>query len=243
VLALCASYVRAEELAHDLFAKYPFSHLMGGSLIQDGRAVSYTSGGFEVTEDHIVNRLSVDVQMHGIWLGFLFDELKRRGLDAAALAAYLSEKPFFTPAAMPAITEALANYFDGRYYSTVAVLLTQLESVLRNVNRKLGLPTLRSLDSGERRVIYLSEALDNLKAAFDAVSPDIYHYFSLILLDKRGPGLRDTTAHGLLEFGEANRYQANLLLHLLLILATFEYRATDGDVPTRMTSQRDTTPA
>lgn len=223
------SLERAEKLAKELLEKYPISQMFGSHSLQDGRVVAITPGGHELTENHILSRLSEDIQMHGMWLGFLFDELKKRGLDAPTLAAFLSQRDFFPDETMSAIGEALANYFDGRYYSTVTVLLTQLEQLFRLANRKLGMPTLRSLDNGEQRVIYLNEALANLKSVLDGFSPDAYQYFSLVLLDKRGLGLRDTTAHGLLEFSSANKNQANLLLQILLILATFKYEKRGGD--------------
>lgn len=222
------SLARAEKLAKEMLEKYPISQMFASQSMQDGRVVAITAGGTELTENHILARLSEDIQMHGLWLGFLFDELKRRGLDAPTLAAFLSQRDFFPDETMPAVAEALANYFDGRYYSAVAVLLTQLEQMFRLANRKLGMPTLRSLDSGEQRVIYLNEALANLKDALDGFSPDVYQYISLVLLDKRGLGLRDTTAHGLLEFSGANKNQANLLLQILLILAAFQYEKKDG---------------
>ncbi|MFA5015493.1 MAG: helix-turn-helix domain-containing protein [Actinomycetota bacterium] len=223
------SMQHAEKLAKELLEKYPVSQMFGRSSLQDGRVVAITSGGSELTEDHILSRLNEDIQMHGMWLGFLFDELKKRGLDAPSLAAFLSQRDLFPNEVMPAISEALANYFEGRYYSAVTVLLTQLEQLLRLANRKLGLPTLRSLDNGEQRVIYLNEALSNLKDVFDGLSPDAYQYFSLVLLDKRGLGLRDTTAHGLLEFNSSNKNQANILVQLLLILAVFQYEQKDSD--------------
>lgn len=224
------SVERAEKLAKEMLDKYPISQMFASHSMQDGRVVAITPGGTELTENHILSRLNEDIRMHGMWLGFLFDELKRRGLDAPALAAFLSQRDFFPDEAMAAISEALANYFDGKYYSAVTVLLTQLEQLSRLANRKLGLPTLRSLDNGEQRVIYLGEALANLKDIFDSFSMDAYPYFSQVLLDKRGLGLRDTTAHGLLEFNaNANKNQANLLLQLLLILAIFQYEQKKGN--------------
>ena len=223
------SHERAEKLAKELLEKYPISQMFGSHSLQDGRVVAITPGGHELTENHILSRLNEDIQLHGMWLGFLFDELKKRGLDAPTFAAFLSQRDFFPEEVMPAVGEAIANYFDGRYYSTVTVLLTQFEQIFRLANRKLGLPTLRSLDNGEQRVIYLNEALANLKSVLDGFSPDAYQYFSLVLLDKRGLGLRDTTAHGLLEFSGTNKHQANLLLQMLLILAIFQYEKRGGD--------------
>jgi excisionase family DNA binding protein len=224
------SLERAEKLAKEMLEKYPISQMFGTQSVQDGRVVAIRPGGTELTEDHILSRLSEDIQMHGMWLGFLFDELKKRGLDAPTLAAFLSQRDFFPADTMPAIAEALGCYFDGKYYSAVTVLLTQIEQLFRLANRKLGRPTLRSLDNGEQRVIYLNEALGNLKDILDGFSTDAYQYFSMVLLDKRGLGLRDTTAHGLLDFSSnANKNQANLLLQLLLILAIFQYEEKKGD--------------
>jgi excisionase family DNA binding protein len=211
----------AKESAQELLKEFPMSHMFAKSSLQDGRVVAITPGGIELTENHILDRFAQEISLHGIFLGFLFDELKNRGLDAKKLSAFLSQRDFFKNDSLPAVSEALELYFKGKYFSTVTVLLPQLEQVLRLANRKLGLPTLRSLDTGEQRVIYLQEALANLESIF---TPDQYQYFCLVLWDKRGPALRDSSAHGLLNYGGANKSQANLLLQLLLILAAFEYR-------------------
>ena len=215
------SLERAKESAQEMLTMFPISQILAHSSLQDGRVVAITPGGLELSENHILKRLAEEISMHGIFLGFLFDELKRRGLDAKKLTAFLSQKDFFKNDTLPAISEALGLYFDGKYFSAVTVLLPQLEQVLRLANRKLGIPSLRSLDNGEQRVIYLQEALANLEGIFTS---DQYHYFCLALWDKRGPALRDSSAHGLLSYSGANKNQANLLLQLLLILAAFEFR-------------------
>ncbi len=212
----------AKESAQELLKEFPMSHMFAKSSLQDGRVVAITPGGIELSENHILDRFAQEISLHGIFLGFLFDELKNRGLDAKKLSAFLSQRDFFKNDTLPAVSEALELYFDGKYFSTVTVLLPQLEQVLRLVNRKLGLPTLRSLDNGEQRVIYLQEALANLESIF---TPDQYQYLCLVLWDRRGPALRDSLAHGLLKYGGSNKSQANLLLQLLLILAAFEYRS------------------
>jgi len=220
------SLERAKESAQESLKMFPMSHMFARSSLQDGRVVAITPGGIELTENHILDRLAQEISLHGIFLGFLFDELKSRGLDAKKLSAFLSQRDFFKNDTLPAVSEALELYFEGKYFSTVTVLLPQLEQVLRLANRKLGLPTLRSLDNGKQQVIYLQEALANLEGIF---TPDQYQYFCLVLWDKRGPALRDSSAHGLLNYGGANKSQANLLLQLLLILAAFEYREKNQD--------------
>lgn len=217
----------AKESAQKLLKEFPVSHMIAKSSLQDGRVVAITPGGIELTENHILDRFAQEISLHGIFLGFLFDELNNRGLDAKKFSAFLSQRDFFKNDALPAISEALELYFEGKYFSTVTVLLPQLEQVLRLANRKLGLPTLRSLDTGEQRVIYLQEALANLESIF---SSDQYQYFCLVLWDRRGPALRDSSAHGLLKYSGSNKSQANLLLQLLLILAAFEYREKNNEV-------------
>jgi excisionase family DNA binding protein len=215
------SLERAKESAQGLLKQSPLSQIFGHSSLQDGRVVAIIPGGIDLTENHILNRFAQEISLQGIFLGFLFDELNGRGLDAKKLAAYLSSRDFFKNDTLLAVSEALELYFEGKYFSSVTVLLPQIEQVLRLANRKLGLPTLRSLDNGEQRVIYLQEALANLESSF---TPDQYQYFCLVLWDKRGSALRDSSAHGLLSYSGANKSQANLLLQLLLILATFGYK-------------------
>jgi len=215
------SLERAKKSAQELLKQFPLSQVLGHSFLQDGRIVAITPGGIGLNENHILNNFAQEISFHGIFLGFLFNELKNRSLDAKKLAAYLSERDFFKNDTLPAVSEALELYFEEKYFSTVTVLLPQIEQLLRLANRKLGFPTLRSLDNGEQRVIYLQEALANLESIFN---PDLYQYFCLVLWDRRGPALRDSSAYGLLSYGGNNKSQANLLLQLLLILATFEYK-------------------
>lgn len=220
--SMIPSLEKARERAKEYLAQFPVSSMLARTTLQDGRVVALTPGGFELTESHIVHRFAEEISFHGIFLGFLFDELKSRGLDAKQLVAYLSQRDLFKNDTLPAVSEAIELYFDGKYFSAVTVLLPQIEQLLRLANRKLGFPTLRSLDTGEQRVVYLQEALANLENIF---TPDQYLYFCLVLWDKRGLALRDSSAHGLLSYSNANRIQADLLLQLVLILAPFEYRS------------------
>jgi len=135
------SLERAKESAQESLKMFPMSHMFARSSLQDGRVVAITPGGIELTENHILDRLAQEISLHGIFLGFLFDELKSRGLDAKKLSAFLSQRDFFKNDTLPAVSEALELYFEGKYFSTVTVLLPQLEQVLRLSNGKLGLPT------------------------------------------------------------------------------------------------------
>lgn len=209
IAVLIPQVAEAEQLAAKLMKDYPLAHLFPVQHLQDGRVITTTSGGVDLTEDHTLAQYERYIQAHSIELGYLFDELIRRGLGAATLSSYFSQRDFFTTQVMPAVSEALAHFFEGRHYSAVIVLLPQIERMLRDTNDRLGLPTLRAVEGGEQRVIYLREALDALRPIFDANLPDAHTYFSMILVDKRGHGLRDTAAHGLLEYnGGANKLQA-----------------------------------
>lgn len=214
---------KAKEQTKDLIKKYPMQYLMGRNTLQDGRVIRVSPNGLVVTEDHILDRLGENIEFSSVFLGFLFDEMKARGLTAQTLSGYLAQKDFFNNKTINPLSEGIQSYFDGKYYAALGILITQLEQLLRLVNRNLGLPTMRVEADGRQCVIHFKEILQNLEPI---MTSDMYQYFCLILWDKRGPALRDSFAHGLLEHNSNNKRQAEMLLHLLLILAQFEYKNT-----------------
>lgn len=213
------SFKGAEELTAKIAKDYPLQHILGKSLIQQGRKIHQSSGGYEITEDHIVEQYSRNMRTYVIFSKFLFDELKRRGVTGAKIADYLRDKEVFQYDNFGAIEEGLQNYDEGKYYSALAVLLPQIEEALRNLLRKAHLPTLTLGRSGDQVVIGMRDILESplLKSA---MPEDLYWYLRLLLWDKRGPALRDNICHGLLSY-KSGEYECYYVLHILLILAGF----------------------
>jgi len=215
---LIPNYKSAEELTKKMAVKAPLQHLISKSTIQDGRKIYVSKGGLEVTEESVIQQLGQNIKLSGMFLGFVFDALFKKGVTIDDVTVYLKEKDLFQYDNFDALEEGLLNFNEQRYFSALCVLLPQLELILRETVRKLGMPTL-TVSNGVQRVSYIKELLSSLR---QVLGDNLYWYFSLITYDKRGLSLKDSISHGLLKKGLENKNECLYVLHLLLILSTFK---------------------
>lgn len=218
--ALVPKYKDAKELTEELARDFPMQNMFTQSIYQDGRKIHESEGTMGVAADDIMRQLQPSIDHNGIQMGFLFDELVNRGLDASKMAAFLSDRDLYTTPIMPAVAETLELFFEKKYYSFVTVASPLLEKIIRDINTKLGFTTLTTTSAGLQRLSYIKELLGNLG---EFLGEDRKYYFDMILHDKRGLALRDNASHGLNKYGSQNRSQAMLLLHCMLILALYQY--------------------
>lgn len=220
---LIPSYLHAEKMTKELFDKHPLQHLVSRSTIQDGRKIIASQGGSDITQDDVIEQIGkYTIPIYGIFLQFVFDEMKKRNIGRNEFIKYLKDKDFFQYPNFGAVAEGIEDYFEGKYYSCLSILLPQIEQILRLSIRKMGLPTMRIENNGEQRVIHIKEILETLHIF---IGNNIFYYFSLITWDKRGFALRDSSAHGLLEYNSQNRNQAELVMHMLLVIAQLRFTA------------------
>lgn len=213
---LIPSFKGARELTTKLAKDYPLQHIFDMSLIQQGRKIHTSSGGLEITEDHVVEQYSRNIRTYVLFSKFLFGELKKRGIMGKQIADFLRDKEVFQYDNFGAIEEGLQNYDEGKYYSALAVMLPQIEEALRNFLRKAHLPTLTIGKTGDQVVIGVRDILES--PLLKSLPEDLYWYLRLILWDKRGPALRDNVCHGLLSY-KSGEYECYYVLHVLLILS------------------------
>lgn len=216
---LIPTYKSAEELTKKMIIKAPLQHLISKSTIQDGRKIYVSKGGLEVTEDSIIQQLGQNIKFSGMFLGFVFEELFNRGTTVDDIVAYLRDKDIFQYKGFNALEEGLHNFSARSYFSCLCVMLPQLEAILRETVRKLGMPTMTINGYGNQQVAYIKALLDSLRPV---LGDDLYWYFTLVTYDKRGLCLRDSLAHGISEKASENKIQCLYVFHLLLILSTFK---------------------
>lgn len=219
---LIPSIKHAETLTKELIKKHPLQYIFGVQTIQQGRKITSTEGSTNVNEDNIVTTLARNLNTHALFLDFIFEELKKRGVGGKEIGEYLKDKPFFEYGNFDALVEGLEAYDSGKFYSSLSLLTIQVEEILRNALRKVGYPTMKLDRAGNQKVIQIADIL-NSPFFKDGVPEDLYWYFRLIMYDKRGFALRDNIAHGLLKKHKGNKFECQLILHLLLILASFQF--------------------
>lgn len=219
---LIPSYQKAEDQTKKLIKDHPLQYIFKTDIIQDGRRVSSIGGGLSMSQDHILQTFSMNMNTHNIFLKFLFDELQQRGVNDTELIQYLSDKYPFKYDNFDALAEGIKAYYRKDYFSAVTIIVTQTEEVLRNLLRRIGYPTLKVV-RGHQEAIQMPEILES-QPFTTSFSNDLLWYLRLTFFDKRGRAIRDPIAHGLYKKSTQNEYDCYVAIHILLILATLEIK-------------------
>ena len=151
----------------------------------------------------------------------LFDNL---GLTAERLAEFLAQQEFLKPK-KSIIQTAMRLWASGDYLSFIHLIVPHLEDILRSFLVPLNEPT-TSTQSGVYREIDLGQVLDNPKMA-QVFREDLIYSLKMLLVDVRGTNLRNRVGHGIINPSECNPAIAALLLHVLIILGSFNTKKID----------------
>jgi len=214
---LIPALAEAKKTAENEARECPFQYLSGRALIQDGKKISTIPGSQEVNKKQEIAVLGRNVSFNCAYLSFIFEALKAKGVNGKTIAEYLKNKDFFQYDNFKAIQQGLEVLDQEYYFSAMSTIVPQIEELLRKVLRRLGKPSSK-VDRGIQRAMYINEILESLRLD---IGEDKFWYLYLVLHDKNGPAIRNNLAHGLYRFDPSNKQDSYLILHILLILASF----------------------
>jgi len=143
-------------------------------------------------------------------------------LTTEQLAAFF-ERGYIRPGIAFAIARGLKHYWNGDYDSAAMVVVTRLESVLRELGRQLGFVIFIEERGGRPgQYVGLGRLLDDFIKYLPA---DFWlqawmHYFRAALVDSVALNLRDKASHGLIE--EFDAVLASVVLHIACFLRLLE---------------------
>ena len=105
------------------------------------------------------------------------------------------------------------------YVAAIHILVFQIEGVLRDLLGKLGLSTF-SYRNNEMRERMLSDILATL-SQIEGIDKDFLKFIEIFLSDIRGDNYRNEIAHGLLSLEDFTKENVQLLLLILIQLASY----------------------
>lgn len=162
-------------------------------------------------------------------LHLILTRLRReKGLDAAAVTAFLRTGEVFDAATLDTVAVGVERYFAGDYVSAIHVLVPQLEDALRRILSQVGLPTQVQEEDGTTREMALGEVLANplLKTG---LGKDVWYYFRTLLVAQEADNLRNDVAHGIVKASDCTEEIAEAVLHCYLLLVPFRLQRTSTD--------------
>lgn len=138
-----------------------------------------------------------------------------------AMINFISQSDLIQKDKMKIIEIGIRKYFEKDYISTCHLLIFQIEDILRNIMKKLELPTFLYRNDE------MSESL--LNACIEKLSDELFDdnftkLLSIFLIDKSGDNFRNEIAHGIAEVTKMNQVNASLLIYFHLFLSNIYLR-------------------
>jgi len=218
---LIPSYERAKQEAIEQSKQFVFQHIVPVSLMKGNICVKHISKENEKLEYSTIRYFQMSYRMAAhMLLTEIFALLgKEHPKYVESLAQYLSSSGVIDNERIEIIKHGLRAFEDKEYVASIHIVIFQIEGILRDLLGKLGLPTF-SYRSNEMRERMLSDILKTLSQV-EGMDKDFLKFIGIYLCDIRGDNYRNDIAHGLLPLGAFTKENAQLLLLILIKLASY----------------------
>jgi hypothetical protein len=167
----------------------------------------------------------VEEAMHSLLLAPSFFNLgyakakERFSFTPEDLADMVSKSYLCTPEISKSLSEGVHAYDSEDYIKTISVLIPQIEAMLRELLKLLGIPIRKRVRQSEfSELKNMNDILANRRVE-DTVEEDMLFFLRIVFIDKRGWNLRNEFAHGALPANAFNRGTASVVMMVLLLLA------------------------
>ncbi len=219
--SLIPSYKRSKEEAIEQTTKFVMQHIFPVTIMKGNICVKHISEEDEKLECSTIRNFQMSYRMTAhMLLNEVFALLEKENTKyVESLAQYLSSSGIIDDKRIEIIKHGLRAYKDKEYLASIHILVFQIEGILRDLLGKLGLPTF-SYRSNEMREIMLSNILVTL-SQIEGMDKDFLKYIEIYLCDIRGDNYRNNIAHGLLSLESYTKENTQMLLLILIKLASY----------------------
>ncbi len=184
----------------------------------------------------LVHQMSFSMAFNSIFLHHILNRLfERYALTPELFVAALYQSPVFAEDRKQIFIEAIQYYRQEGISAAIAMLIPQIECVFRNLLAGLG-GQITYLD--QKTKTYREKDLgtvlnDPLMSQFwQKILGEDTLYFRTVLTEQRGLNLRNEVCHGLLSTEEFRQQDADILIHILLVLSLLRLKQRTADANT-----------
>lgn len=169
-------------------------------------------------EGHLVKEATRQLSLSGLFFEWGLQRWKEKfALRLEEVKEMTSGSLLLSKASEKLIRSGLTAHENQDYEKSISVLCTQVEAMLRELLKVLGIPVSR----GKRGSIELKNMNDVLSdtRVVEALSEDLLFYLKVLYVDKRGLNLRNELAHALLPSDSFNLHTSCLVVMSTILLA------------------------
>lgn len=215
------SYEGSRQEAIGLSKQLPLQHFVPLSLMKGNICIKYISEEDEKLEYNTIKNFQMNYRLisHTL-LNEIFVLLEKEHPEyLELLVQHLSSSKTINEERVELIKHGLLVFENKEYVAAIHILIFQIEGILRDLLGELGLPTF-SYRNNEMRERMLSDVLATL-FQIEGIDKDFLKFIEIFLCDIRGDSYRHDVAHGLLTVKDFTEEKAQLLLLILIKLASY----------------------
>lgn len=199
--------------------EFPFQAIVPRVILKDGHLVGSASSEEELLATTTVRDFVMGIKIGGVFRSRLFERLtKEQGLSKDGLLVPFREWGYCKEKHLEFLGVGFDHYLKGDYVSSIHVLIPQFEDVLRGFLERSGQPI---SDPQRGKFIILDSLLKDPVLAL-AAGENLITWYKLSLSDPAGMNLRNDVAHGLSSPEVMTKETAELVIHILLSMTSFE---------------------
>lgn len=218
---LIPSYEKSKKEATKQAKQFVLRHLVPVSVMKGNICVKQISEENEKLEYSTIENFQMGYRMIArILLNQIFLLLEEEHPNSlASLVQHLSSSGIIKEERLELLKHGFAAFEKKQYVPAIHILIFQIEAILRDLIGKLNLPTF-SYRNNEMRERMLGDILTTLFKV-PGIDKDFLKFIEIFLSDIRGDNYRNDVAHGLLTVKAFTKENAELLLLILIKLASY----------------------
>lgn len=215
------TYDSARQNAEKQAKEFVLQHIIPVQLYQGDLVIKTISGDEDKLEFSTIRNFMLGYNLGvNVLMPRIIELIKKQDSDYLEhIFKFFEDAPLIEEENLKFLKDGLNYYFKDETLACSHILLFQVESILRNILKILGVPTF-SFRNGEMRARMLDDVLQAL-STIKGFDKEFIKFLEIFLIDLRGENLRNNVAHGLCEYKYFDKRICDLLVITLVKIASF----------------------
>jgi hypothetical protein len=215
------TYDSARQNAEKQAKEFVLQHIIPVQLYRGDLVIKTISGDEDKLEFSTIRNFMLGYNLGvSVLMPRIVELIKKQDSDYLEhILKFFEDAPLIEKENLKFLKDGLNYYFKDETLACAHILTFQVESILRNILKILGVPTF-SFRNGEMRARMLDDVLLAL-STIKGFDKDFIKFLEIFLIDLRGENLRNNMAHGLCEYKYFDKRICDLLLIALVKIASY----------------------
>ncbi|ODS41440.1 MAG: hypothetical protein A7315_06200 [Candidatus Altiarchaeales archaeon WOR_SM1_79] len=214
----------ARKTAEEIAKNTPFTYLALHVHIHDNKPVSKSSTSESILDSEVKTQFMLDASLKAmLYMHAISHMIKNNRFNQTDLKNFL-EGCNVSPNISSVVSSAFERHLAKDNHSSITLLVTQIEALLREILKEEGVATTTPINSDFGLKEATLGALLDIPETRKILGENFTYYLQIYLCDQEHENIRNKVAHGLMKPYEYTPEVSLRLLWIMLHLAIVKYR-------------------